>query len=215
MKIICLALILSPFFVFSQTGLKEFSVSGKLTGIADGTEIKLIRNGENIEFAKTKIQKGSFLLKGNVKEPVLCFLFIGDSKPVELYLENSRINVSKTKNQPEKYVINGSSVHKDFQTFLDRFLPLFQQSSSLANNVNSMVPGPDRDGQLNLYTITQQNIQKEIDKYVADKPHSMVSTFVLNVTSQFYDDPVLMEKRFNQLDASIRNSENLYALKSR
>jgi hypothetical protein len=73
MKIICLVLILCPFFVFSQTGLKEFTVSGKLTGIADGTEIKLIRNGENIEFAKTKIEKGNFFTERKCKRA--CPLF--------------------------------------------------------------------------------------------------------------------------------------------
>jgi peroxiredoxin len=206
MKQILLILILSPFIACAQTKTKGFTVSGTLTGVPDGTEIKLVRNGENIEFAKTKIVKGNFLLSGNIKEPALCFLTIGD-KPVELYLENSKITVSKSKDQPEKYIINGSATHKDFQKFLDTFLPLFQQLSSLANTINSMIPGPDRDAQTNLYTITQQNIQKEIDKYVADKSNSLVSVFVLNVTSQFYDDPVLLEKRFNQLDAKVRKSE--------
>jgi hypothetical protein len=117
MKQILLVLILSPVFAFSQTVVRGFTVSGKLAGVGDGTEIKLIRNGENIEFAKTTIQKGNFLLKGNVKEPVLCFLFIGNNKPVELYLENSKITITKTKTQPEKYVITGSATHKDFQNF--------------------------------------------------------------------------------------------------
>src|SRR5882757_8366062 len=124
MKQIRLILILCPFIACTQTKTKGFTVSGTLTGVADGTEIKLIRNGENIEFAKTKTLKGNFLLNGTVKEPVLCFLSIGD-KPVELYLENSKITISKSKDQPEKYIISGSATHKDFQKFLDTFLPLF------------------------------------------------------------------------------------------
>jgi peroxiredoxin len=207
MKSIFIILIFSPFIVLAQTEAKGFIVSGKLTGVADGTEIKLIRNGESIEFARTTIQKGSFILKGSVKEPVLCFLFIGDNKPVELYLENSKITVNKAKDQPEKYIINGSATDKDFQKFLKTFLPLFQQLSSLSNSVNTMVPGPDRDSLMSIYTSTQKDIQNQIDKFIAANPHSMVSPFVLNVTSQFYDDPVLLEKRFNQLDAIVRNSD--------
>src|SRR5438876_2783638 len=206
MKQIFLILILCPLIVYAQNNAKGFTITGALAGVPDGTEIKLTRNGENIEFAKTKTLNGNFLLTGNVKEPVLCFLSIGD-KPVELYLENSKITIGKSKDQPEKYIINGSATHKDFQIFLDTFLPLFQQLSSLANTINSMIPGPERDGQMNIYIITQQNIQKEIDKYIADKSHSLVSVFVLNVTSQFYDDPVLLEKRFNQLDSKIRKSD--------
>jgi len=60
---------------------------------------------------------------------------------------------------------------------------------------------------MKIYTSTQENIQKEIDKYVGAKPHSIVSTFVLSVTSQFYDDPVLLEKRFNLLDVAVRSTE--------
>jgi peroxiredoxin len=60
---------------------------------------------------------------------------------------------------------------------------------------------------MNTYTKTQENIQKQIDRYVAANSHSMVSPFALNVTSQFYDDPLLLEKRFNQLDAAVRSSE--------
>jgi peroxiredoxin len=204
MKRIFLALILCPFIVFGQ---KEFSVSGKLTGVADGTEIKLIRNGENLEFTKTTVQKGDFVLKGNVREPILCFLFIGDTQPIELYLENSKITISKTKTQPGKYIINGSASHKDFQVFLDTFLPLFQKMNSQANAINTTPPGEVWDSLMTIYKTTQQNIQDQIDKYIAAKPRSIVSPFVLNVTSQFYDDVVLLDKRFNLLDATVKNSE--------
>ncbi|MBK5270018.1 MAG: TlpA family protein disulfide reductase, partial [Bacteroidia bacterium] len=60
---------------------------------------------------------------------------------------------------------------------------------------------------MNTYNGTKERIQIAIDKYVKDKPNSMVTPFVLNVTSQFYDDPLLLEKRLNQLDVSVRNSE--------
>jgi peroxiredoxin len=207
MKRILIVIIFCPFIVFAQTKAKGFTVSGKLTGVPDGTEIKLIRNLEDIEFVKTTTQKGGFLLQGTVTEPVLCFLFIGDNKPINLYLENSNITISKSKDKPEKYIINGSASHKDFQNFLDLFEPLYQQLGSLVNSINSMVPGPGRDSLMGIFTNTQQNIQNQFDKYIAAKPHSMVSLFVLDNTSKAYDDPVLLEKRFNVLDKTVRNSE--------
>lgn len=207
MKRILLVLVLCPFIVFAQNNKKGFDINGKLDGVADGTEIRLIRNGENMELAKTTVLKEKFLLKGTVKEPVLCFLIIGTNNSTEIYVENSKITVGDDKNQPGKYVINGSATHREFTDFTKVFVPLFQQLSSLASTINSTPPGPDRDGLLKIHTLTQENIQREVDKYVAEKPHSMVSPFVLSVTSQFYDDPVLLEKRFNLLDAAVRNSE--------
>ena len=207
MKKIFSVLILWPFIVFGQTTQKQFTVSGKLTGVPDGTEIKLIRNGENMEFTQTVVQKGSFSLKGNIKEPVLCFLIIGSDKSIELYLENSNITISEPKEKSGKYVVSGSATHKDFQFFLDKFLPLFQQINSQANSINTMFWGPARDSLMIVYSNTQKELQKQIDNYIEKKSRSLVSTFVLNVTYQFYEDPVLFEKRFNLLDAVVKNSD--------
>lgn len=200
-------LILFPLVAFAQTNPAGYTISGKLAGIADGTEIRLIRNGENEEIAKATFVKGSFLLKGSVTEPVLCFLVIGDGSPVELYVENSKITISNDKEHAGKYLIKGSVSHGDFINFIDNFLPLFQQLNSLANTINSMKEGPDREGLMNTYNGTKQSIQTAIDRYVKDKPNSMVTPFVLNVTSQFYDDPLLLEKRFKKLSPSVKSSE--------
>src|SRR5436190_23384395 len=145
MKKMLLVLLLCPFIAFTQI-TKSYTVSGTLVGVADGTEIKLMRNGESTEFAKTKIQKGAFSFNGNVKEPELCYIIVGD-KSSELYLENSKITVSNTKEQPGKYIIKGSSSHKDFLDFTSQFVPLFQQMNSLATTINSMPAGTDRDKQ--------------------------------------------------------------------
>jgi len=205
MKKILLVLFLYPFIAFTQT-TKAYTITGNLIGVADGTEIKLVRNGESTEFAKTKIQKGVFSFKGNVKEPELCYIIVGD-KSSELYLENSKITISNTKEQPGKYSIKGSSSHKDFLDFTTKFVPLFQQMNSLATAINSMAAGTDRDKQMELYNNTQKNVQTEIDNYVNSKQNSMVTPFVLNVTSQFYDDPILLETRFNKLTKTVRESD--------
>ena len=216
MKKILLFLIVFPFFVLAETKSKAhpndaagqgFIITGKLTGFPDGTGVSLIRNGENKELAKTKLLKGNFILKGSVKEPILCFLIIGNNKPVELYMENSKITVTNDKNKAGNYLINGSASHRDFTDFTNAFLPLAQQLNGMANSINSTMPGPDRDGLLNSYTGTQNAIQKQIDKFVADKPHSVVALFVLSATYQFNEDPVVLEKRFNQLDEKVINTE--------
>ena len=216
MKKILLFLIVFPFFVLAETKSKAhpndaagqgFIITGKLTGFPDGTGVSLIRNGENKELAKTKLLKGNFILKGSVKAPILCFLVIGNSKPVELYMENSKITVTNDKNKAGNYLINGSASHRDFTDFTNAFLPLAQQLNGMANSINSTMPGPDRDGLLNSYTGTQNAIQKQIDKFVADKPHSVVALFVLSATYQFNEDPVVLEKRFNQLDEKVINTE--------
>ena len=206
MKRILLVIMFSPLIVFAQTNPRGFTITGKLAGFADGTEVRLLRNGENQEMVKTTMLKGAFILKGNVKEPVLCFLFIGDTNPFEIYVENSKITITGNKTQPQNYKITGSVSHRDFKGFVDKFTPLVQQLNTLATTINSMVPGSDRDSLMNRFTGTQQLVQKQIDTFVVKKHRSVVSPFILNVTFRFYDDVVLLEKRFYILDTSVRNS---------
>jgi peroxiredoxin len=103
--------------------------------------------------------------------------------------------------------ISGSASHKDFESFLSKFLPIAQQMNSVANTINQTMPGAERDSLMATYTETQQSIQQQIDKFITDKPRSPVSAFVLNATYQFNEDPILLEQRFNRLDASIKKSE--------
>ena len=208
MKKILYTLVFSPIIVLAQGGVSGFTVTGKIKGLADGTEVKLISGGnEQKEAAKASVTKGSFVLKGTITEPSLYTLLLGAQKNFQFYLENSKINISGAINETEKITVTGSASHLDFMNFKKVFDPLSAQLSASANKINSMMPGPERDSLLNSYYGISDSIQKEIDKYVSGKTKSIVSPFVLYVTTQFNDDVVLLEKRYNMLDSSIRNSE--------
>ena len=216
MKKFLVILFLVPLVVVAQTTKKAvpqitkkagFIINGKLEGFKDGAEIRLIQNGEAVEMTKAKLLQGKFILKGNVKEPVLCYLLIGDEKPTEIYVENGTISVKGKKAQPPVFEITGSASHKEFADFTKTFIPLAQQLNALANTINSTIPGPERDGLMKTYTTAQENIQKTIDKFISEKKKSAVAAFVLNATFDFNQDVVILEKRFNLLDASVKKME--------
>lgn len=209
MKKILFLLFLAPLFVVVQAQSPGFTIDGKLDGYPDGTEIRLIKNGENTELTSAKLEKTKFVLKGAVPEAVLCFLFIGDEpKPVEIYVENKAISFKGDKSKPGDYKIEGSASHKDFADFVKHFVPMAQQLSSLANNINNTMPGPARDSLMVTYRGLQESIQKAIDKTVKDKPKSLVTAFILTATYGFNEDPVMLEQRFNKLDATVRASQS-------
>jgi peroxiredoxin len=209
MKKLFVILFLFPLVVVAQTTKKTgFTINGKLDGFKDGTEIRLIQNGEAVDMAKTKLLQGKFVLKGTVKEPVLCYIMIGAEKPAEIYVENGTISVKGKNAQPLVFEITGSASHKDFTDFTKNFIPIAQQLNALANTINSTVPGPERDGLMNTYTAAQETIQKTIDKFVREKNKSAVAAFVLNATYDFNQDIVMLEKRFNLLDASVKKLES-------
>jgi len=215
MKMLFVFLAFIPLLGWAQTSPKTakipvpkvFSISGKLTGIPDGTEIRLVKNGESLELGKTKLKEGSFTIKGSVNEPTLCFLFIGQGKPVEVYVENSKITVTPLKTKPGNYLISGSSSNEEFRSFVDAFLPLVQQLSKYATSINMQPLGKERDSIMALYNQVQESIQQQIDDIVKNKPRSVVTPFILNITTQFYDDVVKLEDRFNRLDQKVKNSD--------
>ncbi len=208
MKKLLTLLFLCPLFVLAQVAPKPFTIDGKLDGFAEGTDIHLYKNGDNSELATGKLVKGKFLLKGNVTEPVLCFLVVGTEKPIELYVESSTISFKGNKQEPGKHKVEGSKSHTEFTVFITAFLPLAQQLSALANTINNTMPGAERDGLMTNYTASQKTIQNEIDKFIDGHPKSGVALFLLNATYQFNEDPIVLEERFNKLDASVRNTES-------
>ncbi len=202
-KIVCL-LLLAPLMALAQKN-PSFTINGKLEGYPDSTTIRLVKNGENTELASAILKKSVFKLKGSVEEPVLCFLFIGNEpRPVEVYVENTAIIFTGNKATPDKYTIEGSASHKDFDQFVKEFIPLAQQLSSLSSVINNSMPGPDRDSLMVTHTNMQSAVQKSIDKMVQEKPRSVVTAFVLSATYAFNEDPKQLEARFNQLHPSVK-----------
>ena len=192
---------------------KGFTIEGKLDGFTDGTEVLMYKNGENVESAKTTLQKGKFVLKGAVTEPTLCFIIIGGEKPIEIFVENAVISVKGKKMEPPVYEVEGSASHKDFASFIKTFLPLAKEQNTLAATINSTPPGEEREKMMVNYNKVAGDMQKEIDRFVKDKPKSYVSAFILNQTYRFNEDVMLLETRFNALDQKIQNSETGLQLK--
>jgi peroxiredoxin len=201
---------------------KSFILTGDITGLSKGAVVKLVNANTSTEVASGEViekkimvkkngkvvpvTKTIFELKGSVTEPDLHMLSIGDLKPYNLYLENKPITITGVANDMVKWVVKGSTTHKDFQEFEKTFTPLAQSLNSIATSINSMPPGPGRDASMNSYTAIQQSIQNQIDSFVVRKTKSNVSAFVLLVLMSFNNDPMLAEGRFNKLDTAVQHS---------
>ncbi len=207
MKKLLFLFLISPFFVFAQNAAKSFTIEGKLDGIPDGTEIKLYRNGDNAEMASAKVLNTKFILKGDVTEPILCFLSVGENKPLEIYVESGKISVKGKKVNPLEIEIAGSESNKEFTDFTKEFIPIIQQVNSLTSTINGTAPGTERENLMKTYNNLQESLQNTISKTVDKKPKSVVTAFILNVTYGFKEDIVLLESRYNKLDMSVKNSE--------
>ncbi len=212
MKRFFFGLLLMPFCVFAQK--PGFIVTGSVTGFSEGTPVKLVNGNDNSDMAAAKITKGKFIIKGSVDEPQLCKLTIGSEAPQYIYIENKKITVTGSKTDLQHLKIAGSSSHQDFMKFQQTFNPLLGSLNSTVATLNKTTQKPEFDALMKSYDSLKAVIQSEIDKFIASKPKSVISPFILFVTADLYDDPMLMEKRYDGLDTSVKNStigKNLYS----
>ena len=228
-----LFLLLAPVISFSQVKnaavkapvppkAKGFVINGEIAGLPKGAAVKLVNANTSTELASgivqektTSVKKNGklvtttttyFKLTGNIEEPDLCVITIGNLRPFNLYTENNVITVAGANPDITKWTVKGSRSHQDFKEFETTFTPLAQQLNNVAGTINNSTPGTSRDSLMNIYTTTQQSIQTQIDNFINTKRNSYVSPFVLLVMMNFNNDPTLAETRFNKLDTSVRAS---------
>ncbi len=192
----------------------SFTINGSVTGFKDSTEVKLEDQNTNVQIATARIIKGKFTLKGKLEEPTLCWLKITGDADQYIYVENKTISVTGTKPIRTNYKVTGSQSHNDFIDFQKWFNPLMVRLQTIVPVINSTPYGEKRDSMMQIYYSIRDSIQKDLDVYIDQHPSSFVSPFVLFVTTQYYEDPLLLEQRFLRLDSAVRSIPTSISLKN-
>jgi peroxiredoxin len=192
----------------------SFTINGNMVGFRDSTEVKLEDQNTGVQLASGRIIKGKFTLKGKLTEPTLCWLKIAGDEDQYIYVENKTISVTGIKPIKTNYKVTGSQSHNDFMDFQKSFNSVIVRLQTIVPVINSTPYGPQRDSMMLIYYGIQDTIQKNIDAYIDKHLSSFVSPFVLFVTTQFYEDPVLLEQRFLRLDSTVRSIPTGISLKN-
>jgi peroxiredoxin len=204
MRKLLFAILLFPVLGFAQS--KGFVVTGSVTGLTDGAEVKLMTTNENAVFATGTVNGGTFKLTGELPEPGLFWFAVPGAEPQHIFLENAPIKISGTKNNIKDIRVEGSQSHVDFDMFRKTFNPLVTSLNSAAEKVGKATNDKAHKQHMKEYDSISNLIGIELDKFIEVKKSSFVSAFLLYVTAQLNDDPVKMESRFNRLDSSVRFS---------
>ncbi|MGV3657137.1 MAG: redoxin domain-containing protein [Chitinophagaceae bacterium] len=194
-----------PFLSFAQGG---FTINGNVAGFADGSPVVITSSqDESVVIGKSAVKGGTFSVQGEVAEPGLYFIKIGNAQPQHIYVENAAIKISGNKASIKDLKISGSQSHVDFEVFRKTFDPMIGELSGLAALINKTESVGRYNQLMAQYDSMAAVIQAEVGRFVESKPSSFVSPFLLYVTAQIKEDPLLMEKRFNSLSENVRNSQ--------
>lgn len=205
MKRILLAIALFPTLLLAQNN--GFTVTGTVKGLNDGEEVKIISTQDKSVLATGTAKAGSFTIQGTIPEPGLYFLTLGSQQDQHIYLENKTIKVSGSTADVKSIKVEGSQSHADFDDFRKVFNPLVGELNAVAAQLQKAETDQKRETLMGQYNTLTKKINEEVGKFVAAKPASYVSPFVMFVTAQLYDDPMLMEQRYLSLAQPVRESQ--------
>jgi peroxiredoxin len=198
MKKIIIFLLALPFIGFSQskktTGIRtdnRFVISGNVTGYPDGTPVSFLNEQTNLPEKQASIEKGRFVIKGQMKEPGFKGLIFGDQPPVvPIFLDNSNVQISGDKNAIDKLLITGSPTHTLFTEY----------SSALKPYEKIFLPdaGFDANAVNNVEKISEEFVKKHPASYVA--PLAVIRMFQVN------QDGAKAEELYKLMPASVQSS---------
>jgi peroxiredoxin len=203
MKNLFLLLFFIPSLLFAQT---EFTIKGTVVGLADGGVVRINNTNDNGLVASTMVKGGTFTLKGNIPEPNLYWITFGTQPAQHLFLESTTFIVSTDMKDVKNMQVAGSQSHKDFEQFRNVFNPLVGEFNAVIAQINKTESEKKREQLMTVYDSLLKKIDTEVALFVASKPNSFVSSFLLHITAQMLDNPIVLEQRYLSLAEGIRNS---------
>lgn len=196
-------IVISPFLAIAQSGVKAgFSIKGKLDGLNNGTLVFLTdANKPTDTITRNFVKDGKFNLSGTITEPNLFYLNFADAQKKHLlFIGNDAIEIAGSLSDIQNLRVTGSSSHRDFLAFQEIFNPLFAKYNDISQNAATR----GSDSLRKELNIVYNNIHAKLDEFITTRKNSYVSPFALVVTMQLNPDILLLEKRYNTLNASVQ-----------
>ncbi len=101
-----------------------FTINGEIKGFADGTPVSLLNGQTGAPEAETTINKEKFTFKGKLNSPDFRILLFNKKPPyLTVFLDNSTVTVTGTKEALDKISITGSKTHDDFMVLSNLLVP--------------------------------------------------------------------------------------------
>jgi peroxiredoxin len=191
MKKLLFLLIALPFFGFSQTASKDFEITGNVTGYEDGTSVSFLNQQTGVPEKQTSIEKGKFVIKGNLKEPSFIVLVFGDQPPaIPLFIDNSKIKIDGDKNNLENLAITGSKSQDEFAEYSKEMKPYEK----------IFMPDSAKDA------ASVEAVEKISESFVKKYPSSYVAPIAIIRILQSSENATVADNLYKLLSKDVKNS---------
>ena len=104
-----------------------FIITGTVTGFPDGTPVSFLNEQTNTPEQQAVINKGKFVIKGKMEQPGFKGLIFNNAQPlVPMFIDNSNIKITGSKDALDKLVIAGSPSQDQFKIYTSAIQPYEQ-----------------------------------------------------------------------------------------
>ena len=191
MKSLFLFLIIVPFFAFCQAPSGGFEISGNVTGYADGTSVSFLNQQTQTPEKQATIEKGKFIIKGQLSEPSFIILIFADQPPaIPLFIDNSKITIKGDKDHLEALSITGSKTEAEYQQY-SRAIEPYQQM---------FVPGSTKNPD------SVAAVQKISEDFVKKYPSSYVDPIAVIRIMQTSDNVAAADDLYKIMSENVKET---------
>ena len=168
-----------------------YSIKGNITGVPDGTTIKMLNGNSGAEEQSAVLKTGKFTFTGKTTYPDFKILGINGQPPfITLFLDNSDITINADKNTLDAAQITGSPSHNDFATFTKATKPY----EDLMTGKGRFEPAFMDEG------------AAVLEKFVMSHKNSYVSPLAIFRYNQITGDYAKLEEMYNSLTVPVKES---------
>lgn len=202
MKRAILILMLAPLYLVAQENGKtnpqavqvvsdKYVITGQVTGFPDGTVVDLLNAGNGMPENSTTIREGKFTMTGRQDFPDLKLLSFNKVAPfINIFLDNSQISITGSKDALDRVQISGSQSHNDFMAY-----------SVIAQPYDKLF-----SGQENADSGTIKKVAALMENFARSKPNSHISLLAIYRNHQLISDIDLMDELFQLLNPAVKGS---------
>lgn len=199
MKKIFFLILTIPFFAFSQSSSEknisssnDFEISGNVSGYEDGTSVSFLNQQTGVPEKQATIEKGKFIIKGNLKEPSFIVLIFGDQPPaIPLFIDNSKIKIEGDKNNLDNLAITGSKTQDEFAEYSKEIKPYEK----------IFAEGTEKDA------ASVAAVEKASENFVKKYPASFVDPIAIIRILQSSENVALADKLYKIMSGDVKKSD--------
>ncbi len=168
-----------------------YTITGNITGFKDGTPVSFLNEQTGGLDKKAEFKGGKFEITGKLAQPGFIGMVFGEEQPmVPLFIENSKISMTGSRDSLDKLIITGSITQSLFWYYTNALKPYEKLFTA----------DPDYD------TVAINKVVTLSEAFVTKNPNSFVAPLAIVRLYQASENGEKAEKLYNLLSDSVKTS---------